>query len=184
MSIPSQVTHNLKCPPELSSLLMFSSQFMHNSKCLPELPSLLIFPSQFMRNSKYPQVIAIPLDFLVSIHGQLAPSNVCRKILPSILIFWSQFMVHLHRVVLPDHYSRTVLSLLVCLVQVVFPQSSPWFVSSKASLLSLPLGLSRPRHLPSLGLSRPRCSPLLGLSRPSCTAIILQYSSPHTVSSK
>ena len=51
MSIPSQVTHNLNCPPEL--------------------PSLLIFSSQFMRNSKYPQVI-IPLDFLVSIHGQLA----------------------------------------------------------------------------------------------------------------
>ena len=125
MSIPSQVTHNLKCPPEL--------------------PSLLIFSSQFMRNSKYPQVI-IPLDFLVSIHGQLAPSNVCRKISPSILIFWSQFMVHLHRVVLPDHLFSH------CLI---------------------PLGLSRPRY-----------SPLLGLSRPSCSTIILQYSSPHTDSSK
>ena len=67
MSIPSQVTHNLKCPPELPSISIFSSRFMHNSKCLP-------------------QDITIHLDFLVSIHGSLAPSGSPRPLFPHCLI--------------------------------------------------------------------------------------------------
>ena len=92
MSIPSQVTHNLKCPPELSSLLI-----SHLNSCTTPNVCQNCHPSR------------------------CTTPNVCHKISPSILISWSQFMVHLHRVVLPDHYSRTVLSLLVCLVQDILP---------------------------------------------------------------
>ena len=136
MSILSQVTHNLKCPQDIPSLLIFSSQFMVHLQL------------------QYPQVIAIPLDFLVSIHGQLATPNI-RKILPSLLIFWSQFMVHLqpsgsprplfplstgHFLYSPAnslHRALLVLSCQFCFLIFSFHAvfllslSLPWFVSSK-----------------------------------------------------
>ena len=141
MSILSQVTHNLKCPQDIPSLLIFSSQFMVHSQL------------------QYPQVIAIPLDFLVSIHGQLASPNI-RKILPSLLIFWSQFMVHLQ----PSGSPRPLFPLSTG--HFLYSPANFVFSSSASTLSSFSLFLS------------------LGLSRPSYSLHPPIHSSPHTDSSK
>ena len=99
MSIPSQVTHNLNCPPELPSLLIFSSQFMRNSK----YPQVII-PLGLSR-PRYSPFLGLPHPSLSAIILQFTPLLSMASSLPHCfsIIPYSTIIFHYYYVHFPFH---------------------------------------------------------------------------------